>query len=214
VSDSESTTLYLVRHGATDANVRRPPVLQGRSVDLPLNDTGRRQAERVAALLNSVAPAVIYASPMQRARQTAEAIAAPHGLKVTLLGDITECDVGRWENMDWGRIRAEFPREYEDFQRDPSRSGYLGGESYGDVARRVVPAIENLLALHAGRAIVVVGHNVVNRVYVASLLGLEMCKAKEVHQANGCVNLFRRQNGRTDLITLNSVFHLEDGLRT
>jgi broad specificity phosphatase PhoE len=214
VSDSKSTTLYLVRHGATDANLRRPPVLQGCSIDLPLNDIGRRQAERVAELLRPAIPSAVYSSPMNRARQTAEAVAAPHRLAVHTIEGLTECDVGRWEGMDWGRIRVEFPREYEDFQRDPSRHGYLGGESYGDVERRAVPVIEELLARHAGEVVAVVGHNVVNRVCVAALLGLPRQKAKEIHQANGGVNVIRRQDGCSELITLNSLFHLENELRT
>ncbi len=214
MTDAKATTLYLVRHGATDANLRRPYVLQGRSIDLPLNETGRRQAQCVRRLFERSAVAAVYSSPMRRARETASAIAEPHRLDVATSEGLIEVDIGRWEGMDWGRIEGQYPREYADFQRDPSQFPYLGGESYGDVSRRAFPAIVDLLERHAGQSVVVVAHNVVNRVCTAMLLGLPLSRAKEVQQSNCGVNVIRRNNGRTDLVTLNSVFHIEDELRS
>jgi broad specificity phosphatase PhoE len=207
---ADQSTLYLVRHGATDANLRRPYVLQGRGIDLALNETGTQQAQRVAALLAMRSVRAIYASPMRRALETAQAIAARCRLDVIVRDELVECNVGRWEGLSWDGIRERFPKEYEDFQRDPSRFPYLGGETYGDVARRVVPVLEQLLEQHQGERFAVVAHNIVNRVSVATFLGFDLAKAKEIHQANGGVNVIRRESGRTQLVSLNSEFHLED----
>jgi len=214
MSDPTATTLYLVRHGATDANLQRPYVLQGRGMDLPLNDRGRRQAECVRKLFERTAIAAIYSSPLRRAFETAQAIAEPHRLDVATIDALIECDVGRWEGMAWDQIRAEFPREYEDFQRDQSQFPYLGGETYRDVSLRALPVLTDLLERHAGRSVVAVAHNVVIRACVATLLGIPLVRAKDVNQGNGSVNVLRWENGRTDLVTLNSVFHIEDGLRS
>jgi broad specificity phosphatase PhoE len=207
---ADQSTLYLVRHGATDANLRRPYVLQGRGIDLSLNSTGQQQAERVAALLARQPISTVYASPMRRALETARAIVARCRAEVVVRDELIECNVGRWEGLSWDGIREQFPEDYENFQRDPSQFPYLGGETYADVARRAVPVLEQLLETNRGKQFVVVAHNIVNRVSVATFLGLPLTQAKDIQQANCGVNVIRRENGRTHLVTLNSDFHLED----
>lgn len=207
---ADQSTLYLVRHGATDANLSRPYVLQGRGIDLPLNATGTQQAEQVAGLLAQQSITIVYTSPMRRAFETARAIAARCRVEVVPREELVECNVGRWEGLSWDGIREQFPAEYENFQSDPSRFPYLGGETYGDVARRAIPVLEQLLERHRGERFVVVAHNIVNRVSVATFLGLELALAKDIHQSNCGVNVIRRDDGRTQLLTLNSAFHLGD----
>jgi broad specificity phosphatase PhoE len=214
MSASTATILYLVRHGATDANLRRPYVLQGRGMDLPLNDTGRRQAQCVRRLFERKTITAVYSSPLRRAFDTASAVAEPHRLDVGVIDELIEADVGKWEGMSWEQIRRDFPEECEDFQRDQSRYPYLGGESYVEVAQRAVPALTQLMDRHADRTIVAVAHNVVIRACAATFLKMPLTHAKDIHQNNGGVSILRRENGRTDLVTLNSVFHIEDELRS
>lgn len=189
--------------------MRRPYVLQGRGIDLPLNPMGQQQAARVAGLLSQRPLSAVYSSPMRRALETARAIAAHCRVEVVVRDELIECNVGRWEGLSWDGIREEFPQDYEHFQRDPSQFPYLGGETYAEVARRAVPVLEQLLEEHKGGEFVVVAHNIVNRVSVATFLGFDLARAKEIHQANGGVNVIRREDGRTQLLTLNSAFHLE-----
>jgi broad specificity phosphatase PhoE len=214
MSDSSATIIYLVRHGATDANLRRPYVLQGRGMDLPLNETGRRQAQCVRKLFERRTIAAVYSSPLRRALETAQAIVEPHRLDVGIVEPLIEVDVGKWEGMAWDQIRREYPQECEDFQRDQSQFPYLGGESYRDVALRAMPALEGLFERHDGRTIVVVAHNVVIRACAATLLRIPLTHAKDIIQNNGGVSILRRENGRIDLITLNSVLHIEDDLHS
>jgi len=91
------TYLYLIRHGATEANLARPPRLQGRRHDPPLARLGVRQAEATRDFLAIRPLDHCYCSPLLRAVQTAAIVAAPHGLSPRPLEALTECDVGRWE---------------------------------------------------------------------------------------------------------------------
>jgi broad specificity phosphatase PhoE len=207
-SNSNETLLYLIRHGATDANERRPYILQGCGIDLPLNANGRHQAAAVARFLSAFHVKRIYSSALKRAIETAQAVAEPHRLAVGRIEQLAECNVGQWEGLDWETISRDHADAWRAFHENPADVPYLGGESYRLVLERVRPIFERLLAEHAGETIAVVAHNVVNRVYLADLLGLDLCKARDLHQANGCVNVIRRRDGRTELVTLNSSFHL------
>ena len=208
----DTTILYLVRHGATEANERKPYILQGRGVNYGLSATGRTQAESVAQFLRAFPIRRVYSSCLLRSIETAETIARFHELGVEQIDELAECHVGHWEGKDWGTIMREFPEAYEAFIRSPGEAPYLGGESYGDVLRRVRPVFVRLLEQHAGESIVVVGHNVVNRAYLGHVLGLEPRKAKDLRQANCCVNVIHHRGGETQALTLNAHFHVPGAL--
>src|SRR4051794_13360725 len=93
----DRTTLYLIRHAATDANLAEPPRIQGRRTNPPLNQVGIRQAEATRDFLTTRFVGHCYSSPLRRAMQTAAIIAAPHGLTPRPVDELTECDVGVWE---------------------------------------------------------------------------------------------------------------------
>lgn len=202
------TTLYLIRHGATASNEQVPPILQGSGVDSVLSDLGRRQADATGTLLASVRLDAVFSSPMARAVSTAEAIARPHGLTVSSIAPLHEIDVGQWEGLDWGTIAERTPDAYQRFMEDSGTHGYLGGESYQDVLDRVLPPLEKLLKDNSGKHIAVVAHKAVNRSLLASLLSLEMRRAKNLPQDNCCVNVITAQAGKLKLQTMNSALHV------
>jgi broad specificity phosphatase PhoE len=204
---TDMAQMYLVRHGATSAN-EPPYVLQGQHADNQLNENGLDQARRAATFLSEFPVDRIYASPLVRAFETAKTIAEPHGIDVEPVKEILEADVGEWEGLGWDAIVGDHAEEYTRFMSDPGKHSYRGGESYSDVLARVRPAFDRLLSENLGKVIVVVAHNVVNRVYLADLLGLYVGQAKELKQNNCCVNVVRFRKGRTQLITMNAAFHL------
>ncbi|MGE5192592.1 MAG: histidine phosphatase family protein [Deltaproteobacteria bacterium] len=206
-AESDVTWLYLVRHGATEANQRVPYILQGHAIDLPLSPTGEGQARAVAGFLRQFPIGRVFSSTMIRARQTAETIARELGVAASVAANLQECDVGVWEGLDWGTIRQRYPDEHRRFVENPAETPYLGGESYGDVLRRTKPVLEGLLDDHVGEHVAVVSHNVVNRAFLADLMGLDLRRAPKIVQGNCCVNLIRRRAGHTELVTLNAVFH-------
>jgi len=204
------TRLFLVRHGATAANEMRPYILQGCEMDNPLSATGERQAADLARLLGDFEFGGIYASPMIRAVQTATAVAERRSQAVTTLPELRECSVGRWEGLSWDQIQERDPDNHRRFFANPVTEPHPGGESYGDVLCRVRPALATLFDQHAGQNILVVAHNMVNRVYLAELAGIELKHARRLKQSNACVNLLEIRQGELNLISLNSVLHLSD----
>src|SRR4051794_38430429 len=172
MSKPAATTLYLIRHGATEANLATPPRLQGRRHNPPLARLGVRQAEATRDFLAIRPVDHVYTSPLLRAAQTAGIVAAPHRLTAVELEALTECEVGLWEGLDWQTIRYLDADGYRRFQANPAKFGYPGGESFADVYARVQPAIDGLLEKHEGQSILVVAHHIVNRTYLAGLLGM------------------------------------------
>lgn len=209
IDSPKPTWLYLVRHGATEANERVPYILQGCGIDLPLSGTGQKQATAVAQLLRNYPIRCVYSSTMTRARQTGQAIAAALQLPLQMLEQIQECDVGHWEGMDWDTIKDRFPEAHDRFKGNPEIHPNLGGESYGDVLNRARPVLQSLLRQHPGESIALVAHNVVNRVLLADLMGIGVHRAASIRQGNGCVNLIRFQHGVAEVISFNALFHLD-----
>lgn len=199
----------LIRHGATVNNVCRPVKLQGCGSDPPLSPEGLRQADETARCLATLTFAAVYSSPLLRARQTAEAIALPHGLDVQTIADLTEVDVGQWEGRTWEEVQREWPEAHAAYMNDPGSVPYLGGESFQQVQQRAEPALRQLLDAHVGQMIAVVTHNVVNRVLLAPLLGMPLKFARGIHLDN-CGITVVRHCGVAKLITLNSVLHLSE----
>ena len=206
----DTCILYLIRHGATENNLADPPILQGGGIDLPLSPAGKQQAAMVAELLESHEIAGVFTSTLQRARETAEIIAQPHGLVVQTFPELSEADVGEWEGKSWDEIAKSDPDAYRRYMDDASQHGYLGGENLNQVRERSSPVIERLMRENLGRRIVVVGHNVVNRVFLSPLMYRPMAQARTIIQENCGVNVIRLRGDALKLITLNAAFHLLD----
>jgi broad specificity phosphatase PhoE len=169
---------------------------------------GYTQAAAAAQALQHVPLAACYSSPLKRATQTAEVVAAPHALTVQTLSEIREGSVGRWENRTWDDIKATEPEAYQAFHDDPGSHGYAGGENFQQVLARVKPVVWELLKKHAGQCIAVVGHQIVNRVIVAELMGLSMAAARKVKFANGGITSLSTENGKPILVSLNMAWPL------
>ena len=205
-----ATILYLLRHGATEANLVEPYRLQGRGSDPDLAPLGVRQAELTRDYLAARPVHHFYASPLRRAVQTAAIIAAPHGRPVATVPELTECDVGRWEGLTWEAVRTQDSAAYQAFQRDPAVHGYPGGETLAAVAARCGPAFERLLAAHAGETLLVVSHQQVLRVYLAGLLGLPPAQARRVRLDNCGISVVVAEGDTPRVETLNATAHLRD----
>lgn len=203
-----TTWMYLIRHGATANNMSRPPVLQGCGINGPLVEIGLRQAEETAAFLAKTPLAAIYSSPLLRAMQTAEKIAAGRALTIQLAEQLMEVDVGRWEGKDWGWIEANDPDAYHLHHSSPAEHGYPEGENLTQVQARVVPQLMQILDTHVQQHVAVVAHNVVIRSMIAYLLELPLDSVGHIHHDNCGITLVRRRGGKTRLISANSIFHL------
>ena len=147
------TTILLARHGETDWN--REGRFQGHA-DPPLNETGRAQAAVLAMELADVALAAVYSSPLRRALETAEVVAAQHELEPVAVDALREVDVGSWEGLTRAEVEARFPQQlgrWLDYDQ-----GWQDGESYDEMGQRVVSALLGLAAAHLGEQILAVTH--------------------------------------------------------
>lgn len=203
------TKLILIRHGATAANLASPALLQGRNSDVPLAPLGVRQAELTRDFLAIRDIDVCYSSPMLRAMQTARIICEPHELEPQPVDKLIECNVGDWEGKSWQQIRAESPDEYQRYMKNPARFGYPGGENFAEVFDRVSRTFDELLLQHAGQTVLIVAHHVVNRTYLASLIGLPPSQARRVSLENCSISVVVCADSKPIVHTLNSSFHLQ-----
>ncbi|HEX7097327.1 MAG TPA: MSMEG_4193 family putative phosphomutase [Acidimicrobiales bacterium] len=164
------TTVLLVRHGQTPTT---GSTLPGRARGLHLADAGREQAEtaarRIAALKDVVA---VYASPLERTRETAAPIAKKLGLKVQIERGLLECDFGDWT----GRPLKELFKlpEWVTVQRYPSGFRFPGGESFSEMQQRITEAIARLVARHPEKTVVAVSHADPIKAAVAHALGTHL----------------------------------------
>ena len=203
------TMLYLLRHAATEANLAQPALLQGRRDDPPLAPLGRRQASATRDFLAVRPIDACYCSPLRRAFETAAIVAAPHGLTPVVVDALTECDVGVWEGLDWGTIRAQDPDAYSQYMADPAVFAYPGGESFADVYRRSSSVLDRALNELAWQTILAVTHHVVTRTYLAAMLGLPLRQARSVALENCGISVVVRNGEITSVSTLNAAFHLQ-----
>jgi broad specificity phosphatase PhoE len=201
-------TLILVRHGATQANLSRPYTLQGLRPDGALAREGVVQAQAAARALRRRPVQRVYCSPLRRARQTAELIAAGREVPVEVEGALAEADVGLWSGLTWAEVERRWPEPCRAFRDDPETHGYLGGENLAQVRDRVLPAIARLLAVSPERTLVVVGHGVVHRVLLAHWLGLPLSCARRLPQDNGGISVVTYRAGVAGVRTVNAVAHL------
>lgn len=203
---STSTTLILVRHGQTEWN--RVERFRGRA-DVPLNEVGLAQAaatgRRVAAQWQPVA---VYASPLSRAVQTAEAIASHFDLAVQPVPELIDIDYGLWQGLTPEEARQRWPLQVENWFRHPERVRIPGGESLAALRRRLLQAVQQLVDRHAGQTIAIVGHTVSNRVLLLGMLGLSSRYFWHLRQDTCAINLIEAAAGEFTLISLNDTCHL------
>jgi len=154
--------IYLARHGQTDYNAE--PRFQGR-LPVPLNDTGRAQARELAEQAASKDFVALWCSPLVRARETADVVAARLGLVAFEDERLVETDAGDWTDRSFAEVRSEEPDLFAAFAAGRLDFAFPGGESFAEQGRRVAAALAD--AEHAARPALVVCHGVVIRLALA-----------------------------------------------
>ena len=147
------TTILLARHGETDWN--REGRFQGHA-DPPLNRTGRAQAVDLSVALMAEQLAAVYSSPLRRALETAEVLAASHGLEPVPVDDLREVDVGSWSGLTRAEVEERFPAQFARWL--DYGQGWEDGETYEEMGRRAVDALLRLAAAHDGERVLAVTH--------------------------------------------------------
>lgn len=194
--------LVLVRHGRTASNASRR--WQGRT-DVPLDEVGRAQAARTAAVLPRVAPGVVrvVASNLGRARATAEPLAAAYGLPLELDSRLQEVWAGNWEGLERDEIRRQWPDELAAWEAGEDLA-VGGGERLSEAGERVRAAVEDHAARTPSGTLMIVAHGGVLRSAVQLLLGFEYGRLPIAVLSNAAwAELFRGRAGEWRLASWN-----------
>ena len=165
-----STLVLLVRHGQTPTTGK---LLPGRASGLHLADAGRDQAlavaSRIAELTNVSA---VYASPLERTRETAAPIGKALGQKVNVHKGLLECDFGDWTGAQLSDLMKK--PEWATVQRAPSTFRFPNGESFTEMQTRMVSAIDDIRSRHQGGTVVCVSHADPIKAAVAHAMGTHL----------------------------------------
>ena len=200
--------LYLLRHGETDWNVEQR--IQGVS-DTALNDVGVAQAEALACALRGRPIACVYASPLRRARRTAEIVAQALDAPLLEEAGIAELNQGELEGEPFRRL----PETHPDFMRiwrdHPARARMPGGETLPELQERAWAVVERFLAAHEDEVIAAVSHNLAIIMILCRILGVELDGFRRIRQHNAAMNIIEHSPERGwSVVTMNSLAHLQD----
>ena len=179
--------LYLVRHGETDYN--NSLRFQGQ-IDIPLNQKGIEQAEKVAGFLKDIPLHAIYSSSLKRARTTAEIIGRVKGIEPQITDALREMSFGIWENMNSSDIQKKYAKEWKDFFASPASTKIPQGESMSDVQKRSYPVVQQILDQYPEGDVAFVAHGGIIRVLICTMLGLDLNRAWHLHVGNASVTCF------------------------
>jgi probable phosphoglycerate mutase len=167
------TLVLLVRHGRTPTT---GDILPGRAEGLHLSEEGVAQAEgaaaRIAGLGAKARPVAVYASPMERTRETAAPIAKALGLRVRADKGLLEADFGEWTGRKLGELRKL--REWAQVQGYPSGFRFPGGESFSEMQHRICSTLRHLVSAHPGETVVAVSHADPIKAAVADAMGTHL----------------------------------------
>lgn len=203
---AEVTTVILVRHGETPYNLAKR--YQGH-LDIPLNDTGLKQAQLLAKSLKNYPIDVFISSPLKRAYVTTETVAKAHGMTIAYTDDrLKEIDFGDWSGEFIADLQAKFPEQFKLWQERPWLITFPNGENLRDMQYRARSALEDAVARYPGKTIFIGAHSQLNTVLLCSVLGLDTEHFKQLPQNNTCVNVLRCEDGVWQVVLVNSIAHL------
>lgn len=200
----------MVRHAETEWNRLRR--VQGVS-DIPLNERGHAQAEALGRRLALEPMRAVYSSPLARARQTAEAIAGPHGLSIEILPGLSELHQGDFEGKAFAELIAGHADLLAAFAKDPTHVRIPGGETMAEVQARAWEAFTGVLGRHEAGSVAVVGHNMTNLAILCRFLGMELARFRRLTQSSTGLTILERGAQGLHLRLLNDLSHLPDDLQ-
>lgn len=200
------TELLFIRHGETDWN--RQQRFQGH-IDVPLNDVGQAQAQRLAQRLVGEAHDRLFSSDLLRARQTAAPLAAAWHRDTVAVPGLREQNFGVLEGLDAPTIQRQHPDLWRLWLQQDAHFAAPGGESALQFHARVLAAVHELAATHAGEHLVVVTHGGVLDMLWRTVHGLPLSGLRQCAIPNTGVNRLRWAAGALQIEVWGDASHLE-----
>ncbi len=198
------THLLLIRHATND--LHKDGVLAGWTPGIHLNQAGRAQAEALAKRLSKVEIAAIYSSPLERTRETAEIVAAPHELAVIPRDGLGEVRFGRWTGEPLEKLRRR--RLWRAIQCAPSSARFPGGESFYEMQTRIVTELEELRGKHPKQTIAAVSHADVIKAAVAHYAGVHLDLFQRLIIGPASLTVLMLDGPMPRLVCMNDTGHL------
>jgi broad specificity phosphatase PhoE len=200
------TRIYLVRHGQTAWN--KEEIFRGRT-DVPLNETGLREAQLAGEYFREMEIHAIYSSPLLRAWETAQKIADVQRLEVRSLQGIIDMCFGEWEGQSLKDVQEKDGQRFQQWGNEPHLVKIPGGETLDEVRDRAMAVLEETIQSHSGKTLLFVSHRVVNKVILCSILGLDNSHFWQIGQESTAINLIQYREGKYVLSLLNEACHLK-----
>jgi probable phosphoglycerate mutase len=199
------TLVYLIRHGENEYT--RTGKLAGWTPGVHLNEAGQKQAQALAEKLKGKPIKAIYASPLERTRETAAPIAAALKLDVQLSPDLGEVRYGKWQGQSLKRLARH--KLWRVVQALPSAMVFPDGEALRAVQARAVNAIEKIVARHPKDAVGVVSHADVIKLLIAHYAGMPLDLFQRIGVGTASISVLRLGHGQPALVKLNDTHGVE-----
>lgn len=199
--------IIIVRHGQTEWN--KEEIFRGR-LDIPLDQTGLKQAAAIAENLRHLNIKKIYSSPLKRALATAQAIGKKTRLKPVIEKDLTDFDFGEWQGLTLAQVQEEFPAGFRQWSKDPGKVIIPGGESLSLARKRVARLLKRILPKKENGNIVIVTHRVINKILISVLLSLDDSYFWRIKQDVGSINIVGYHEGSASILSLNDTCHIKN----
>ena len=198
--------VYLIRHGQTAWNKAR--IFRGRA-DVRLNEQGRREAAAAAQALRDIPFARLYASPLSRARETAQIIAARSGVEVVPDPAFIDIDYGDWTEYWDVEARRKFRDQYLVWEEQPHLMRFPNGESLDDIRRRSAARLRELARQHQSDTIGIVSHRAVLKMLIAEVKALDNSRFWEIRLDTGAISVIEAEGDRLRLVVENDTRHVQ-----
>jgi len=201
----------LIRHGECAGN--REGLFRGR-YDFPLNEVGLHQAESLAGELKGVRFEAVYASPLKRALQTAEALCRGRGIEPITEEGFNNIRLGSWEGRPKAEIAERFPDEFRLWRTEPERLRMEGAETLAQVQKRAVRTLAAITEERMGETFAVVTHRAVLKPLIAGLLGIPAPYFWKLHPETASYSIMEHTAERGyALLMFNQTKHLKEFIR-
>jgi broad specificity phosphatase PhoE len=187
------TTIYLARHAESDWNAENR--FQGHT-DRPLTERGRAQAEALADELADKPLEAVFSSPLHRALETAELVAARHDLPAIPVEALREVDVGGWAGLSRSEVEVRFPDAFGRWLA--GGEGWENGETYDEMAERVLAAVRQIAGEHPESTVLIVSHGGPIRALHAAAQGMTVHDYRRLHRVepNARLSALAVEDGR------------------
>lgn len=200
--------ILLLRHGQTAWNLGAGEERFRGHTDLPLDTMGLSQAQAIASRLWNEPITALYASPLLRARQTITPLATQCSLPIKSHQALLDIDYGQLQGLTHAEACEIHPELYTTWRTAPAQVQFPMGERLADIQTRLLALLDEMVRRHAAETVLLVAHQIVNKVLACTLLGLDLDRIWHIRQDTAGINVFQEVKGIWQILTLNDTCHL------